>query len=63
MPDPGGALFGGILLLSGVALFLLVVGLLVWQATQARRKESPGFEVKPTTGETPVLREKENDHG
>jgi len=25
--------------------------------------EPRGFEVKPTTGETPVLREKENDHG
>ena len=25
--------------------------------------QRPGFEVKQNTGETPVLREKENDHG
>ena len=50
-----------ILLLIPLAI-LYVIGIL---AIRSYRNQSRvrGFEVKLTTGETPVLREKENDHG
>ena len=37
--------------------------LFIRRITVGDAREQRGFEVKPITGETPVLREKENDHG
>jgi hypothetical protein len=47
-----------------VVLFVLRP-LLRWDdERRGRKKQQPGFEVKQNTGgESPVLREKENDHG
>jgi len=51
-----------------VLILILVVfpGIMVnWWLTRKERarKQQRGFEVKLNTGETPVIREKENDHG
>ena len=60
-----------------IAVFaLLVLALAMWMLLKLaawlyelhlkelrHREMRRGFEVKQTTGETPVLREKENDHG
>jgi hypothetical protein len=40
-----------------------LIGGVVIVVVKSQRKDFVGFEVKPITGETPVLREKENDHG
>ena len=64
-----------VLKLYGIAIFAIVVGgpavlmaLLLYYGSRSRREEQRstrrGFEVKqPAGGESPVLREKENDHG
>jgi preprotein translocase subunit YajC len=51
-------------------LFVVVVAIPVfmlvreWLRRRSLRKHlQRGFEVKLTTGQTPVIREKENDHG
>lgn len=47
-----------------ISATLIVVGLaLVVFANAMKRRALRGFEVKPTTGSSPVLRQKENDHG
>ena len=53
---------------GGVGCFLAVLGMmLAVQDVRAARlraaEQGRGFEVKHATGGTPVLREKENDHG
>jgi hypothetical protein len=40
----------------------MVWNVLIW-AGLIKNRTQRGFEVKLTTGETPVLRERENDHG
>jgi len=45
------------------AAVLLVVTLLAVKLMYRDRRERRGFEVKSSTGQTPVIREKENDHG
>ena len=63
--------------LVGIVVLIVVLGgpvvlmvLLVYHGEKSRRAERDasrfcrrGFEVKQDTGTTPVLREKENDHG
>ena len=50
-----------VLLLFWIAVVL--VPLIIVRIRRRRKQRSRGFEVKLNTGETPVLREKENDHG
>ena len=46
-------------------LLVVIPGIIVnrWLTAKERERKRRGFEVKMKTGETPVLREKENDHG
>jgi len=46
-----------------IGLALLVGGTFLANRSRRRQRESRGFEVKLSTGSSPVPREKENDHG
>ena len=55
-----------LLILATVAVAGWVVGRAVdciWEWIWRRGSRSGGFEVKPNTGDRPVLREKEDEHG
>lgn len=47
-----------------LAVWFILRPLLKWDDERRRRmSERRGFEVKPTSGESPGSREKDNDHG
>jgi hypothetical protein len=46
-----------------VCLLIVFVALVMWISSKQPKPEARGFEVKLNTGQSPVLREKENDHG
>jgi hypothetical protein len=51
-------------LLIFLTLFLIIpITLVLWMRKEMRESRQRGFEVKPITGESPVLREKEKTHG
>jgi hypothetical protein len=52
-----------IFIILGGIFVLTVSTIRWWKNEQERKHQVRGFEVKPIRGETPVLREKENDHG
>ena len=52
--------FWALFVLLGCAALTWIVLSIVWSE---RAKRPRGFEMKTNVGETPALREKENDHG
>ena len=56
--------FLGLALLAGLAICIVTsVNAYAKRLTLKPQDKRRGFEVKPITGETPVLRERDNDHG